>query len=148
MILKIFSAKILAKIPAFFSNCCYILQKFDHNFGFWEKRQYFRRKLAQIADNCDDMYIDPWSRFDKLVSAVIYGQNQGCQTVCYIRTKNANLGKFWRVLQWKMPVHFMAIWSILLPFGIFCCHLVYFTYVWTGNPGQNWINVNIAFTAF
>jgi hypothetical protein len=29
------------------------------------------------------------------------------------------LGKFWRVLQWKMLVHFMAIWSISPLFGIF-----------------------------
>jgi hypothetical protein len=35
------------------------------------------------------------------------------------QTKNPDLGKFWRVLQWKMLVYFMAIWSILLPFGIF-----------------------------
>jgi hypothetical protein len=27
--------------------------------------------------------------------------NQGCQMVCF-QTKNPNLGKFWRVLQWKM----------------------------------------------
>jgi hypothetical protein len=48
-----------------------------------------------------------------------------------------------------MPVYFMAIWSILRPFGIFCSHLVYFTVIWyifpflvcctkkkSGNPGQ------------
>jgi hypothetical protein len=29
-------------------------------------------------------------------------------------------GKFWRVLQWKMLLNFMAIWYILLPFGIVC----------------------------
>jgi hypothetical protein len=34
------------------------------------------------------------------------------------------LGKFWRVLQWKMLVYFMAIWSILRPF------FVYFTALW------------------
>jgi hypothetical protein len=26
---------------------------------------------------------------------------QGCQTV-YFKTKNRNIGKFWRVLQWKI----------------------------------------------
>jgi hypothetical protein len=30
-------------------------------------------------------------------------QVQGCQMV-YFQTKNANLGKFWRALQWKMYV--------------------------------------------
>jgi hypothetical protein len=27
--------------------------------GFWEKRQFFRRKLSKIAENCDHN-IDPW----------------------------------------------------------------------------------------
>jgi hypothetical protein len=34
------------------------MQIFDHNIGFWEKRQFFRRKLSKIAENCDDN-IDP-----------------------------------------------------------------------------------------
>jgi hypothetical protein len=36
--------------------------------------------------------------------------------VCF-KTKNPNLGKFWRALEWKMLVYVMAIWYILLPFG-------------------------------
>jgi hypothetical protein len=44
--------------------------------------------------------------------------------------KNTNLGKFWRVLQWKMLVCFMAIWNILRSFGIpISCSLV-FLVVW------------------
>jgi hypothetical protein len=43
------------------------------------------------------------------------GHDQGCQMVCF-QTKNTNLGQFWRVLQWKMLVYFMAIWYILWPF--------------------------------
>jgi hypothetical protein len=56
---------------------------------------------------------------------------QGCQMVCF-QTKNPSLGKFWRVLQWKMLVYFMTIglfygnwkyfipiWYILWSFGIF-----------------------------
>jgi hypothetical protein len=35
------------------------MQNFDHNIGFWEKRQFFRRKLSKIAENCDHN-IDPW----------------------------------------------------------------------------------------
>jgi hypothetical protein len=49
----------------------------------------------------------------------------GCQMDCF-QTKNPNLGKIWRVLQWKMLVYFMAIlvyfmamWSILWPFCLF-----------------------------
>jgi hypothetical protein len=29
------------------------MQNFDHNIGFCEKRQFFRRKLSKIAENCD-----------------------------------------------------------------------------------------------
>jgi hypothetical protein len=34
------------------------MQNVDHNIGFWEKRQFFRRKLSKIAENCDHN-IDP-----------------------------------------------------------------------------------------
>jgi hypothetical protein len=41
------------------------------------------------------------------------------------------LSKFWRVLESKMLVYFMAIWYIfLLSFGIFYGHLVYFMVIW------------------
>jgi hypothetical protein len=54
---------------------------------------------------------------------------QGCQMVCF-QTKNANLGKFFRALQWKMLVNFMDNWSILRLFGtsygILSGNLVYF----------------------
>jgi hypothetical protein len=49
------------------------------------------------------------------------------------QTKNPNLGKFWRALEWKILVYNMAIWNILGPFVIiygrlvlFFVHLVYF----------------------
>jgi hypothetical protein len=35
------------------------VQKIDFNVGFGEKRQFFRRKLPKIAENCDHN-IDPW----------------------------------------------------------------------------------------
>jgi hypothetical protein len=31
----------------------------------------------------------------------------------YFRTKNPDLGKFLRVLQWKLLVFFMTVWYIL-----------------------------------
>jgi hypothetical protein len=43
-----------AQTTASFCKTC------DHNIGFWEKRQFFRRKLSKIAENCDHN-IDPWS---------------------------------------------------------------------------------------
>jgi hypothetical protein len=48
---------------------------------------------------------------------------QGCQMVCF-QTKNPNLGKSWRALDWKMSIYFIAIWNILWRFGIFYDHLV------------------------
>jgi hypothetical protein len=54
---------------------------------------------------------------------------QGCQMACF-QTKNPNLGKFCRDLQWKMLIYFMAIWYILWLFGIFCGYVVYFVAIW------------------
>jgi hypothetical protein len=39
------------------------------------------------------------------------------------QTKNPNLGKFWRSLDWKMLIYFMAMWNIYR-------HLGYFTGIW------------------
>jgi hypothetical protein len=54
---------------------------------------------------------------------------QRCQMV-YFQTKNSNLGKFWRVLQWNFLVYFMVIWSILRPFDKCCGHLFCFVVMW------------------
>jgi hypothetical protein len=54
---------------------------------------------------------------------------RGCQTANF-QTKNPNLGKFWRVLQWRMLVYVMAIWSISPQFGRSCGHSIYFTVIW------------------
>jgi hypothetical protein len=47
---------------------------------------------------------------------------RGCQ-IAYFQTKNPNLGKFWKALQWEMLVYVIATWSI---YG----HLVYFVALW------------------
>jgi hypothetical protein len=72
--------------------------------------------------------------------------SHGCQMAKF-QTKNPNLGRFWRVLQWKMLVYLMAIWSIsanfVWHFGKFCGHLVYFPrfgilyHGKSGNPGNH-----------
>jgi hypothetical protein len=54
-----------------------------------------------------------------------WGRAQGCQMFCF-QTKNPNLDKFWRVLQWLMLEYFMTVWSILRPLEIFDGHLEYF----------------------
>jgi hypothetical protein len=74
--------------------------------------------------------------------------HQGCQIV-HFQTKDSNLGKYWRVLQWKMLIYFISIWYSLRTFGIVFGHLVYFLVIWyicprfgmlqrekSGNPGD------------
>jgi hypothetical protein len=64
------------------------------------------------------------------------------------KTKNPNLGQFWKSLEWKMLLYFMIIWNILWPFGIMYGSLVQFVVIWyifpilvcldqakSGNPG-------------
>jgi hypothetical protein len=46
------------------------------------------------------------------------------------QTKNPNLGKFWRALDWKMLISFVAIWNILQIFGIVYRYLGYFMTIW------------------
>jgi hypothetical protein len=48
----------------------------------------------------------------------------------YFQTKIPILGKFWKVLKWKLLVYFIALWFVLQPFGIYYCCLVYFIVVW------------------
>jgi hypothetical protein len=57
--------KFSQKIGVFYSKHCYIVQKMNHNIGFKEIRQFFRRKSAKIAKiSCHN--IDP--RFRKLAN--------------------------------------------------------------------------------
>jgi hypothetical protein len=46
-------------------------------------------------------------------------------------TSLGKLGKFWRALDWKMMIYYMAIWNILQEFGICYNHLVHFVYFFT-----------------
>jgi hypothetical protein len=70
---------------------------------------------------------------------------QGCQMV-YFQTQIPILGKFWIVLKWKVLVYyFMALWSVLRPFGIyillsfgiFLVRLVYFFPFWNAVQRKN-----------
>jgi hypothetical protein len=54
----------------------------------------------------------------------------------YFRTKNLNLGTFWRVLQWKLLVYifygylvYLRPFDIFLTFGILRDNLVYFVVI-------------------
>jgi hypothetical protein len=68
-----------AKNWRFPPNCCYFLQKFDHNIGFQEKRQFFRPKLSKIVENCDiepPSYIK--SLFPSLQSPTLHKRGRLC----------------------------------------------------------------------
>jgi hypothetical protein len=59
MILKIFLPKNLAKILAFFVQTTALFTKISsQHWVLIKKRQFFRRKFAKIAENCDHN-IDP-----------------------------------------------------------------------------------------
>jgi hypothetical protein len=60
----------------------------------------------------------------RLPSTYVYVRPEGSPD-CIFKTKNHNLGKFWRVLQWKMLIYFMAIWYICWFFGKHFPVLVY-----------------------
>jgi hypothetical protein len=62
---------------------------------------------------------------DEMAVKVKYMHAHFATTVArwFFLTKNPNLGKFWRVFQWKMLVYFMDAGSILRPFAKFCGHL-------------------------
>jgi hypothetical protein len=47
----------------------------------------------------------------------------------YFQTKNSNLVKFCRALEWKMSVYFMVIWYIFCPFG-YVVPIWYFSPFW------------------
>jgi hypothetical protein len=66
----------------------------------------------------------------------------------YFETKNTNLGKCWSALEWKMLIHFVAIWTMyctdiwnmylystdiwsdVQTFGKFYDQLVHFVFIW------------------
>jgi hypothetical protein len=62
-------------------------------------------------------------------TASVIAAQQGCQMVCF-QTKNSALSKFWKILQKKILVYFMTIWSILRPLEITYGHLVFFVVIW------------------
>jgi hypothetical protein len=77
-----------------------------------------------------------WQKFNQdcaeekeMVGVLCVLSVQGCQMVCF-QTKNPNLGKFRRSLDWKMFKYFMAIWVILWTLGIFYDRLLSFVFIW------------------
>jgi hypothetical protein len=91
----------------------------------FQRKVFFLQSSSSVRKSNDNYFI----QLQLFFSLSLLGRLQGCQMV-YFQTKISNLGKFWKVLQRKMLLHFMAIWSILRPYGIFCCHLVYLKVIW------------------
>jgi hypothetical protein len=52
----------------------------------------------------------------------------------YFQTKNPNVGKFWRVSQWKLLVYFMTIWSIL-------CTAIWYILLQSGTAYGNLVSI-------
>jgi hypothetical protein len=72
MIWKNIFAEKFTKTLAFFAQTnARFCKSCDHNIGFWEKRQFFRRKLSKIAENCD-RNIDPRWVLEKVVRKYIH----------------------------------------------------------------------------
>jgi hypothetical protein len=105
--------------------CSLICHKFNRSFSIRYTRQFFQSGTRH------------WVKFETFGSLFKNisghsGPDQGCQMVCF-QSKNPNLGKFWRALNWKKLIYFVAIWNILLKFGMFysfgtiCVHLVHFS---------------------
>jgi hypothetical protein len=72
----------------------------------------FKKLPTYICTNRNDAVGDV-AKVRKLSTKIAV--HQGCQMV-YFKTKNPELGKFWRALDWKND--------------IFYCHLEYFTDIW------------------
>jgi hypothetical protein len=92
-----------------------------------EKKVFHFNVLIAASRGFESFY----SRMNVSVSSE--DMDQGCQMVCF-QTKNPDLGKFWRVLLWKILVYFMTIWYILRPLEIIYGHLVYFVVIWNIFP--------------
>jgi hypothetical protein len=151
MILKIFSPKKFGKnICVFCPNCCYFLQKFDHNIGFWENANFFAENLQKsqkiviiTSTLCFSVtrcffsfrvWLNLRTSFVSASEEASLRQSQPGLPDGLFSKPNPNLGKFLRALYWTMfvgvlycyLVYFTAFGYILLPFGIFYGNLEYF----------------------
>jgi hypothetical protein len=111
-------------------NLMYIVSDFTSRRTFYKLQAFRLNRFLASSSFCNNR----WSYFSSFpvdpAQSHIYTHNraavQGCQMV-YFQTQNPSLGKFWRVLHWKMLVYFIVVLSILQPFCMFHGHFVYFT---------------------
>jgi hypothetical protein len=69
-------------------------------------------------------------------SAIQYVRTWLPDGFCF-QTKNTNLGKFWRVLQWKLLVYFVAIWKHFMVIWYIFPRFGMLHQEKSGNPGPN-----------
>jgi hypothetical protein len=89
------------------------------NFHFW-----CRVKQATV-----EFFLLLYFRFKAPLPHVITSSS-GVARWFLFKPQNPNLGKFWRLLDWKILMYFMAIWNILQTFWIFYRHFGYFITIW------------------
>jgi hypothetical protein len=83
------------------------MQHFDHNIGFWEKRQFFRRKLSKIAENCDHN-IDPRKR------AFLVNSYENCKFLSTPINFLTKLHIFWQIIIRANCIHILIeIWTLV-----------------------------------
>jgi hypothetical protein len=90
---KYFCRKIRRKNWRFWLKTKLNYEKIDHNIGFWEKRQFFRRKLSKIAKNCDHN-IDPWWRGSGLLLC-IWNRRSRVRIPARVNLRKINDKTFW-----------------------------------------------------
>jgi hypothetical protein len=56
---------------------------------------------------------------ERVVECTTYVCTSGLPDGIFFETKNPNLEKFWRALEWKRLVYSIDIWNILGPFGTY-----------------------------
>jgi hypothetical protein len=88
----------------------------------------FKKKLPKVnyrplGENSPNLVTLPktQTKMTQLLTTVY--ETRIARMVCF-HTKNTNLGKVWRALEWIMLVYFMIIWNIFWPFAIIYGRLV------------------------
>jgi hypothetical protein len=77
-----------------------------------------------------DTFLLDWDRKQKKIIRRLTWRRAGLPDGLF-SNQNPILGKFWRVLFWKILVYFMAtVYNCQLPIGKFNGHLLHFVVIW------------------
>jgi hypothetical protein len=149
---NIFHCKIKQNLPklgflvrkySIWQPCTSVERRFFYLTQLIKCRDESRRKCSNKQES--RMYVDllAWPCCI-IYQSLLHTYVQGCQMVSF-QTKNPDLGKFRRALDWKMLIYFMAVWNISQAFGIFYDHWVHFESIWYIFLGLvTWTKKNLA----